>query len=136
VSGTWDVDLVRNIFWEDDVVIILALPINQGTTNTLTWHFDNHGRFSIKSAYKVCRADIIRNRVRACQQGGSGTDANGVWKKIWQVKCPNKIKHFLWRMAHNSHPIRCNLVKRNIESLSLVLVINNTKLLMPLCQVN
>jgi hypothetical protein len=106
VSGTWDVDLVRNIFWEDDVVIILALPINQGTTNTLTWHFDNHGRFSIKSAYKVCRADIIRNRVRACQQGGSGTDANGVWKKIWQVKCPNKIKHFLWRMAHNSHPIR------------------------------
>lgn len=115
VSGSWDVDLVKDIFREEDAAIILALPVNQGRANTLAWHFDNHGRFSVKSAYKVCRVDILRNRVSAGQQGRSGMEFDGVWKKIWQVKCPHKIKHFLWRMAHNSHPLQCNLAQRGMH---------------------
>ena len=28
---------------------------------------------------------------------------------------PNKIKHFLWRAAHNSHPLRSNLEFRGMD---------------------
>ena len=35
--------------------------------------------------------------------------------KIWGLHCPNKVKRFLWRMAHDSHPLYCKLVHRGME---------------------
>jgi hypothetical protein len=52
-TGQWDVQLVREIFWEEDVELILALPVHQGRDNSLAWHYDKHGVFSVKIAYKV-----------------------------------------------------------------------------------
>ena len=60
----WDVELVKRIFWEEDVKVILALPVHEGRDNLIAWHYDNYGRFSVKSAYKVCRADLLRERSR------------------------------------------------------------------------
>jgi hypothetical protein len=31
------------------------------------------------------------------------------------MKCPNKIKHFAWRLVHNSHPLRINLARRGMK---------------------
>lgn len=55
-----DDELVRDTFWAKDANLILALPIHQGQENTLAWHFDKHGVFSVKSAYKVAREDRLR----------------------------------------------------------------------------
>ena len=43
-SGDWDVDLVKEIFWEEDVKVILALPVHEGRDNLIAWHYDNHGQ--------------------------------------------------------------------------------------------
>ena len=51
-SWDWDVELVKRIFWEEDVKVILALPIHEGRDNLIAWHYDNYGRFSVDSAYK------------------------------------------------------------------------------------
>jgi hypothetical protein len=69
-TGSWDVALVRDCFWEEDAELILALPVHQGRDNTLAWHFDKHGVFTVKSAYKVARAAAARNRSSSEQQGG------------------------------------------------------------------
>jgi hypothetical protein len=112
-TGSWDVALVWDYFWEEDAELILALPVHQGRDNTLAWHFDEYGVFTVKSTYKVARAATARNRSSSEQQGGSGNSTSGFWKEIWKLKCPNKIKHFLWRFAH-SHPLRCNLTRRGV----------------------
>lgn len=31
------------------------------------------------------------------------------------MKCPNKVNMFIWRMVHNSLPLRSNNSRRNIE---------------------
>lgn len=72
----------------------------------LAWHFDKHGTFSVKSAYKVGRDDAIKARCAGSHQGGSANSRSGVWTAIWKLKCLNKVKHFLWRLSHNSHPRR------------------------------
>lgn len=49
-SGRWDVDLVQQIFWEEDARHILAIPVKQGHEDSLAWHYDPRGLFSVKSA--------------------------------------------------------------------------------------
>jgi hypothetical protein len=38
-----------------------------------------------------------------------------MWKKLWSLNCPGKIKHHLWRLAHNSLAIRKELVHKGME---------------------
>jgi len=45
-----------------------VLPGHQGRDNNLAWHYDKHGVFSVKSAYKVARADFLRNKSTFGQQ--------------------------------------------------------------------
>jgi hypothetical protein len=37
------------------------------------------------------------------------------WKALWKLGCSGKIKHFMWRLAHNSLAVRVNLVRRGME---------------------
>lgn len=93
-TGTWDSVLVKDIFWEEDATIILAMSVHEGRENALAWHYDKHGIFSVKSAYKVCRDELIRRRENGRGQGGCSQAAELIWDRIWKMKCPNKIKHF------------------------------------------
>lgn len=74
--------------------------------------------FLVKSAYHVLvKADT---RGRQCQIGETSEQgANGskdeVWKKIWSLPCPPKIKQFMWRVAHNSLPMKMNIKRRHID---------------------
>jgi hypothetical protein len=70
-TGSWDVELVNDTFWEEDANLILALPVNQGRENVLAWQYDERGLFSVKSAYRVCQDSFIRQRSRNSEQGGS-----------------------------------------------------------------
>jgi hypothetical protein len=114
-TGSWDVELVRDVFWEEDAKLILALPVNEGRDNVLAWHYDDRGMFSVKSAYRVYRDSLLRRKNQGSAQGGSNGIVDPMWAKIWKSKCANKVKHFIWRLAHNSHPLRENLVRRGMK---------------------
>lgn len=53
VSGSWEEQLVKDIFWEEDAVNILAISVRSGPDDIVAWHFDTKGIFSVKSAYHV-----------------------------------------------------------------------------------
>jgi hypothetical protein len=126
VTGEWDVQLVKEVFWEEDSAVILALPVHEGRDNVIACNFDNHGRFSVRSAYKVCRDDIMRERSCSGAQGSSSDEPDPIWKMIWQIKAPSKVKHFLWRVCHNSHPLRSNLVQRGMKIVDRCLISETT----------
>ena len=45
-TGTWDKQLIIEVFWEEDVARILGIPIKSGMEDLLdNWHFDNKGIF-------------------------------------------------------------------------------------------
>ncbi|RLN42620.1 retrotransposon protein, putative, unclassified [Panicum miliaceum] len=116
VSGGWDDDLLNQTFWSEDVEVIKSIPVHFDLDDVLAWHFDIRGIFSVKSAYKVYR-DVVEHESR---RGQASTAANcrtdeTFWKKLWKLNCPGKIKHFLWRLGHNSVAVRCNLKRRGME---------------------
>jgi hypothetical protein len=53
VTGAWDKQLIKEVFWEEDVNRILEIPIKHDMEDLLAWHYDNKGLFSVKSAYHV-----------------------------------------------------------------------------------
>jgi hypothetical protein len=115
-TGTWKRSLIEQCFLPADVPIILSIPLREQSEDFVAWHFDSKGLFSVKSAYKV-HVDMMK---RSCisqegQMSEGVTVKNEVFKKIWQVQCPPKVHHFLWRLAHNSHPLHMNIARRGVD---------------------
>jgi hypothetical protein len=65
VTSDWDVELVKATFWEEDVKTILAIHVHMGRENVLAWHPEPRGLFTVKSAYKTHKRDIMYNQQRS-----------------------------------------------------------------------
>uniref|UniRef100_A0A803PGW9 Reverse transcriptase zinc-binding domain-containing protein n=1 Tax=Cannabis sativa TaxID=3483 RepID=A0A803PGW9_CANSA len=37
------------------------------------------------------------------------------WKKMWKLKIPTKVKHFVWRIAYSWIPINSSLTYREVQ---------------------
>jgi hypothetical protein len=116
-TGAWDKEQVNDVFWEEDVQHILAIPIRQGAADTLAWHFDKKGMFSVKSAYHVMedQREGEQRRDHGESSAALAKDASLPWPSLWKFQCQPKIKQFLWRLAHNSLPLRSNIKRRGVE---------------------
>lgn len=118
-TGGWDAQLVRDIFWDEDVTNILATPTRMGRNDVIAWHFDTKGRFSVKSAYHVLEDGEERHHPHQrgeCSSGGASISDNSKWwKRIWKLQCSQKIKQFIWRLAHNSLPLKMNIKQKGID---------------------
>jgi hypothetical protein len=111
VSGCWDETLVRDIFWSMDAEIILATPIREDVEDFYAWHPDAKGLFSVKSAYKI-HAQMMRAS-SGLQRESSQPDP--IWERIWALPCPMKVKQFVWRLTHDSLPLRMNIKRRGVK---------------------
>lgn len=111
----WDEPLVRQTFWEEDVEHILSIPVHTDMKDVVGWHFDSKGQFSVRSAYKVQKAMQRRNDTRSPATSSGDPSGDQVWKKLWKFNCPNKIKHFLWRLGHDSIALRMTLKRRGLD---------------------
>ena len=116
-TGEWDERLICDIFWPEDTTEILRIPINQHMQDCHAWYFDANGLFLVKSAYKiaVARRDALTGRDSSSSGCANGYEGDFQWIKIWQLKIPNKIKLFIWHLAHNSLPVRRNVARRGVE---------------------
>ena len=85
--------------------------------DSLIWAWSKNGDFTVRSAYKVAlkvlKAARLSNDDGECSDKGKMA---GLWKLVWQLKCPNKIKHFLWRACKNILPTNFSLASRKVVS--------------------
>lgn len=68
----------------------------------------------MKSAYKL---ELERICIEGRSLGGSsggGTSDLRVWKHLWKMRVPGKVKVFAWKACHNILATQDNLVKRGI----------------------
>ena len=114
VTEDWDEQLVRDTFYEEDANIILSLPISVETEDFLAWHPDPNGKFSVKSAYVLgTKSRDHQNSRDTSTSYAEGRDFD--WSKIWKLNVQNKIKMFVWRMAHNALQVKLNIARRGVD---------------------
>jgi hypothetical protein len=110
-TGLWDEELVKQTFWSMDADIILSTPIRPDFEDYPAWFFDEKGVFSVKSAYKI----YVKKHDADLDTSSGGNDESSFWKRLWDLPCLPKVKQFIWRLTHNSLPLRTNIMRRGIR---------------------
>jgi hypothetical protein len=52
-TNQWDVEVLQGLFCPEDMNDILKIPVRGGMEDTVAWHPDKKGVFSVKSAYHL-----------------------------------------------------------------------------------
>jgi len=92
VDFTWDEPLIRSIFWGIYVRRILQIPITLGREDFVAWHYNRNGLFLVRSAYHGQWKQRFGHRLN--EAPSNGVSNVQVWKKLWKLKIPAKIKIF------------------------------------------
>ncbi|KAK9985957.1 hypothetical protein SO802_030908 [Lithocarpus litseifolius] len=108
-NGTWNPDLVRNIYPYLISEDIMTNPISRtgSVSDKLLWKYSNSGVFKVKNASKLLQDDHNYTSILA-----------NIWYLIWKVKLPLKIGNFIWKLMHNSLPTFLTLKERGITNTS------------------
>ena len=69
------------------------------------WHFTNNRKHTVKSGYQIER--IYQDRERPPLMLGPTVDALKAF--CWKIRCPPKLKHFLWQLVTWCIPVKKNL---------------------------
>jgi hypothetical protein len=102
----WDEEVLNDPFWPIDIQRIRNIPLARSSMEDfVSWYFTKSGIFSVKSCYHLEWEHQHGNKLR--RTSGYGTSANlPVWKTVWPLNIPAKIKIHLWRSLLGAIP--CN----------------------------
>ncbi|KAM6547829.1 hypothetical protein CsatB_019505 [Cannabis sativa] len=102
----WDVELVRDLFNQRDASVIMSTPINVGRGDNYYWKHEHSGFYTVKSAYKAIQMD----------KGNWGHEMEDlVWKRLWKIKTPPKVLHFMWKALTQCLPTRTQLQTKHVD---------------------
>jgi hypothetical protein len=85
-------------------------------SDSVAWHYEKSSLFSIKSAYRLA---LMTDHDLG--SSGSSTVPDGgrmIWKKLWNLSIPPKIKVFLWRTTNNGLATNANRNYRHMTPTS------------------
>ena len=97
-NGVWNEGKVRQNVSPELVPNILQTIIHfqEGITDTAVWMPEEHGKFTIRSAWEIIRKKRM---------------ADPVNKMIWHKQIPFKVNFFIWRALRNKLPTNESLLK-------------------------
>ena len=116
-TRSWDVRKVRSSFLPHEADTIFGIAIcPRLLKDSLIWAWTANGRFPVKSAYKIAQKCLKESSHKANAGSASKNDKmKSLWNLIWKLKCPNKIKQFMWRSCRDILPTKHQLKARGIH---------------------
>lgn len=78
----------------------------------LVWVGTHNGMFTVWSAYKLA----IESLLGPHNGGNSNKGLKPLWKRIWSINVPSKIKCFAWRICKRILPTKATLCHRYLIS--------------------
>ena len=96
-NTAWKTDVVQQLFLPQEALEILSIPLSERLPpDRIIWACTPSRKFTTSSAYKLMIAcDLAHNA------SPSNPEARRhFWKRIWQLRTPKKIKHFVWKACN------------------------------------
>lgn len=110
-AGEWNSTVIGQLFNTEEVDLILSIPlIRRLPVDRIMWRGTKNGRFSASNAYHSIR-EMGNNSEEDCSDGSG---MKRVWKCIWNLHLPTKIRYFAWRAYREALATKSNLKKKKI----------------------
>nr|POE69438.1 putative ribonuclease h protein [Quercus suber] len=110
-KNCWIEEVVDNTFLPHEADVIKAIPLSlDDVVDVRFWSVSADGIYTVKSGYKL----IMENELRVLPSSSNLSLSKKVWKGIWSLRTPNRVKSLLWRAGLDALPSRVNLRKRKI----------------------
>ena len=94
--------MIRTAFLPFETDAILKIPLNHSLPNDkLFWMGNNWGEFTVKSAYHIAHCLV---EAKEEVESSKGDPFKPLWKNLWRLKLPAKVKIFAWRACVNGLP--------------------------------
>lgn len=98
------------IFVPQEAEVIKNIPLAQNVlVDYLFWPHSRDGNYTCKSSYRFLKEKSEGDLL----DGALNTDTN-LWKQIWSLNSPNKVKNLICIACRNSLPTKQNLVRQTI----------------------
>ena len=111
-SRTWNLSAIKTLVDPEDVQIIASIPLSRNQMEDRNgWHFTNNGKYTVHSGYQVER--VYPDKEKPPEFYGPTVDILKAY--CWKVKCPPKIKHFLWQLLSGCIAVMKNIKARGIQ---------------------
>jgi hypothetical protein len=106
-SSRWNWSMINTMFNDRDIREIHNMAINSGgREDKRIWKFNNKGHYTVKSAYRYTMENLIDNEAYRVP---------GNWMLIWNLRIPQRVKIFLWRVVRGCLPTRDRLQRKGIQ---------------------
>ena len=107
----WKRTMIAEIFAPRTCEEINAIPLGrERTQDALIWKENRKHEFSVESAYHVA---LRLNKHEVTEHSQAGADGK-LWKKVWKLNVPPKVRTFMWRACADTLPTRDNLHRRRV----------------------
>lgn len=114
IQGTsmWNLNLLFQTFTPEDVERIMMIRPCVNQEDSIRWGFTKRGDYPTQSCYKLLEAlvDFEHPQTRALP-----LIERQLWRNIWKIKAPPKIKHFIWRALSGALAVKERLITRGIQ---------------------
>ncbi|XP_023919200.1 uncharacterized protein LOC112030766 [Quercus suber] len=108
----WRRDIIMESFQINDANAICKIPLSRRrATDSVVWLHTKTGVYSVRSGYHTARK-VMTTKVWA--ESSSSAAGQQIWKVLWSLKVPSKLKVFGWRASHEILPTTVSLAKRKI----------------------
>ncbi|CAN1315860.1 Putative ribonuclease H protein At1g65750 [Linum perenne] len=89
-TGEWNWSLFSHLLTPGARLQVAGMspPVSGAGEDQITWGLERDERFRLRSAYSLLADDAKEPR-------------EGIWKTIWRWKGPQRVRQFLWLVAHH-----------------------------------
>ncbi|KAL0001744.1 hypothetical protein SO802_015525 [Lithocarpus litseifolius] len=119
-SKVWNLDLIETLFYPWEATMINSIIVSEvDDIDIHVWPLTLDGEYSVRTTYRS------QENVAPQAQPSSFSIENAatVWKGVWKIHAPSKIRHFLWRALRDSLPTKPNLRLRHVMGMKLALYV-------------
>lgn len=104
--------MLTTIITPNDAATIRSILLSSTyRDDTFGWHFTKSGKCTVKSCYQTTR--------KSSQLGSDASihrqDIRPLQAHVWKLKCPPKLRYFLWQVLSGCILVTLNLQNRGIN---------------------